>query len=150
MKSIFITIIIFPFLLFCSAQEKKELPKSSDEIIISDGWARPGKAGMMSAAYFKIINGTSSADTLFSVESDASTNTQIHLSFQNEDGLMSMEEQPYVVIPAQSEVEFKQGGLHVMIIQPTNDLLEGDSLSLKLFFNSMTKFDLKVPIRSFN
>ncbi|GAB5407668.1 MAG: hypothetical protein BalsKO_00330 [Balneolaceae bacterium] len=141
---------MFPFIVFCSAPEQKKQTEPSGKLTVSEGWARSGKVGMMSAAYFKILNGTSTADTLFSVQSDASTNTQIHLSFQNEEGLMSMEEQPFVAIPAQSEVEFKQGGLHIMIIQPTKDLMEGDSLTLSLNFGSYKGMVAKVPIRSFN
>jgi len=105
---------------------------------------------MMSAAYFKLNNGTTISDTLLSIESDVSSNTQIHLSFQNEEGLMSMEEQKYVLLSAQSKVEFKQGGLHVMIIQPDQDLIEGDSLSLKLHFSSSIELIAKIPIRSVN
>ena len=125
-------------------------PKSTNEITLSDGWARPGKAGMMSAAYFKINNGTAISDTLLSIESDASSNTQIHLSFKNEEGLMSMEEQKFILLPAQSEVVFKQGGLHVMIIQPDQDLQEGDSLSLKLHLSSSKELIAKIPIRGTN
>ncbi len=150
MKYSILFFLSIPLLLFCSTPEKLEVPKSTNEITLSDGWARPGKAGMMSAAYFKLYNGTAKSDTLLSIESDASSNTQIHLSFKNEEGLMSMDEQKFVLLPAQSELEFKQGGLHVMIIQPDQDLQEGDSLSLKLHLSSSKELIAKVPIRSVN
>lgn len=149
MKHLLLLFLIIPFFLFCSAPETKKKTISNKEIIVTDGWARPGKTGMMSAAYFKLINGTSTADTLLRIESNASPNTQIHRSFQTEDGLMGMEEQPFVLIPAQSEVEFKQGGLHVMIIQPEKDLIDGDSISLKLYLSSSKILDVNVPVKSF-
>jgi len=150
MKYSILFFLITPLLLFCSTPEKMNEPISTNEITLSEGWARPSKSGMMSAAYFKLNNGTTISDTLLSIESDVSSNTQIHLSFQNEEGLMSMEEQKYVLLSAQSKVEFKQGGLHVMIIQPDQDLIEGDSLSLKLHFSSSIELIAKIPIRSVN
>tara|TARA_R110000868_G_scaffold235273_8_gene489113 strand:+ start:21626 stop:22072 length:447 start_codon:yes stop_codon:yes gene_type:complete len=145
-----ITLFFFVSTLFIScSQPEKELPKSN-EIMLIDGWARPGKAGMMSAAYFKLKNNTGSPDTVLNILSDASKNTQMHLSFKTDDGLMSMKQQQFVAIPSKSEIEFKQGGLHVMIIQPDRDLVEGDSISLRLFLSSSKELVAKVPVKSVN
>jgi hypothetical protein len=128
-------------------QKTEQKPVDNKTIELTDGWARPGKAGMMSAAYFNIINNTNAPDTLLSVNSDASSNTQIHLSFENEEGLMAMEEQEFVVAPVGETVQFKQGGLHIMIIQPDKDLAEGDSVKLELTFSSGNIMQYSVPVR---
>ncbi|MAH86668.1 MAG: hypothetical protein CL668_05405 [Balneola sp.] len=111
------------------------MAKSEWNIAIKDAWARPTKAGMMSAAYFTIHNVGSVPDSLVQVSSNASKDVQIHLSYMN-DGIMVMEEQPFVAIQASEQIPFQPGGYHIMIIQPTNDMEEGDSISLSLYFKS--------------
>ena len=111
------------------------MAKSEWNIAIKDAWARPTKAGMMSAAYFTIHNVGSVPDSLVQVSSNASKDLQIHLSYMN-DGIMVMEEQPFVAIQASEQIPFQPGGYHIMIIQPTNDMEEGDSISLSLYFKS--------------
>ena len=111
------------------------MAKSEWNIAIEDAWARPTKAGMMSAAYFTMHNVGSVADSLVQVSSNASEDLQIHLSYMN-DGIMVMEEQPFVAIQASEQIPFQPGGYHIMIIQPTNDMEEGDSISLSLYFKS--------------
>ena len=104
-------------------------------ITLDSAWARPTKAGMMSAAYFKLQNNGSMPDSLVRVSSSASEDVQIHLSYEK-DEIMVMEEQPFVAIQPSEQILFQPGGYHIMIIQPTNDMNEGDSLSLSLYFNS--------------
>ena len=111
------------------------MAKSEWNIAIKDAWARPTKAGMMSAAYFTIHNVGSVPDSLVQVSSSASEDVQIHLSYMN-DGIMVMEEQPFVAIQASEQIPFQPGGYHIMIMQPTNDMEEGDSISLSLYFKS--------------
>ena len=111
------------------------MAKSEWNIAIKDAWARPTKAGMMSAAYFTMHNVGSLPDSLVQVSSSASQDVQIHLSYMN-DGIMVMEEQPFVAIQASEQIPFQPGGYHIMIIQPTNDMEEGDSISLSLYFKS--------------
>lgn len=111
------------------------MAKSEWNIAIEDAWARPTKAGMMSAAYFTMYNVGSVPDSLVQVSSNASKDVQIHLSYMN-DGIMVMEEQPFVAIQASEQIPFQPGGYHIMIIQPTMDMEEGDSISLSLYFKS--------------
>jgi len=104
-------------------------------IHVDGAWARPTKAGMMSAAYFKLQNYGYVPDSLIRVSSDASKDVQIHLSYIN-DGIMMMEEQQFVSIQPNEQISFAPGGYHIMIIQPTIDMNEGDSISFLLYFNS--------------
>ena len=111
------------------------MAKSEWNIAIEDAWARPTKAGMMSAAYFTMHNVGSVADSLVQVSSNASEDLQIHLSYMN-DGIMVMEEQPFVAIQASEQIPFQPAGYHIMIIQPTKDMEDGDKISLSLYFKS--------------
>ena len=91
-------------------------------ITLDSAWARIStKAGMMSAAYFKLQNNGSTPDSLVRVSSSASEDVQIHLSYEK-DEIMVMEEQPFVAIQPSEQILFQPGGYHIMIIQPTNDM----------------------------
>lgn len=150
MKKHSLIFLIGILLSSCSSKKEVEEPKNFETIEVTDGWARPSKSGMMSAAYFTLKNSTDYPDTLLSISSNASANTQMHESYETSDGLMGMKEQTFIPILAQSEVLFKQGGLHVMIIQPEEDLIEGDSIKLTLKFSSAIQLEVKVPIKSFD
>ncbi len=146
MKHLLISFALL-FLIFCT--EKTPEPQTKTGVItVEQGWARPTAQGLMSAAYFDLVNATSSNDTLISAQSPASDNVQIHETYETEDGLMGMREQPSVNLARESTTSFKQGGLHIMIIQPKVDLVEGDSLSLTLTFSSGLELETKVPIRN--
>ena len=149
MRTTFLLIITLCAFLSCGESPKTE-QVSTNKIEVVDGWARPGKAGMMSSAYFTIKNGTSEPDSLLSVTSSISSDAQIHESYATEDGLMGMRPQGLVPIPANSDVQFKQGGLHVMIIQPNLDLAEGDSVTLTLSFSSLLELNIKLPVKPTN
>ena len=95
--------------------------------------------GENGAAYFTIKNGTTSDETLLSVSSDIAQATEVHMSMADNNGVMSMKMQEIVEIPANSKVEFKTGGLHVVFVKLSRDLKVGDSISLVLNFKNAGK-----------
>ncbi|MCR9133581.1 MAG: copper chaperone PCu(A)C [bacterium] len=117
-------------------------------IEISDAWARPANAGMMTAAYFSITNNESYADTLLLVRYSNAADTQIHESFEAEGGMMGMRPVEGVAIPSGERVELKPGGIHIMIIRPEMNLAEGDTIGLELAFSSEEVRLIRVPVRS--
>ncbi|PKO18273.1 MAG: hypothetical protein CVU39_02205 [Chloroflexi bacterium HGW-Chloroflexi-10] len=123
-KTIFFIIFIFGILTGCGYKEPLD---------VQTPWARPALSGNNSAAYFIIINNTSENDTLIDAQSSIAEFTQIHMSIMK-DGNMMMQEQEEVEIPANSSVEFKPKGLHIMLINLNNEWKIGDEFELKLVF----------------
>ncbi len=119
---------------------------NSKEISIKSNWARPGIAGNTTAAYFVISNPLEDADRLLSAQSEVAEATEIHLSSMV-DGIMSMQEQEYVDIPARSEVKFKPNGYHIMFIGLKQDLVVGDQIELTLNFKKAGPITLTVAIQ---
>lgn len=120
---------------------------SSGELTIQDAWARPASAGENGAAYFVIENGTASDDTLLSVSSDIAEATEVHMSMMDGNGVMSMQMQEAVTIPANGKVEFKTGGLHVMFVGLNQDLKVGDTISLTLNFEKAGSLTIQAPVK---
>lgn len=145
---VFFTIL---FSLTGCSQEKDQGSSSqlADQtgINIEGAWARPGSEGRMSAAYFLISNFNDSDDVLLSVQSDVARNVEVHESYEREEGMMGMREVSELEIPGQSTVRFEQGGLHVMLIQLTSQLREGDTFELTLTFENQGEVTIEVPAR---
>jgi len=119
---------------------------SSGKLTVQDAWARPASAGENGAAYFIIENGTASDDTLLSVSSNIASATEVHMSMADGNGVMSMQMQEAVAVPAKGKVEFKAGGLHVMFVNLNRGLKVGDTITLTLNFKSAGSVVIEVPV----
>jgi copper(I)-binding protein len=120
---------------------------SGGEMTVTQGWARPAVTGQNGAVYFVINNKTGQDDTLLEVRGDVADAVEVHMSQMNETGVMSMERQVSASIPAGSSVEFKPGGLHVMLIGLKKDLQPGDTIDIALDFQNAGEVYLSVPVR---
>ena len=116
-------------------------------IHVEDPWARPGVEGRMSAAYFLVTNYGEEADTLLRAYSDVARQVEVHESYETDDGMMGMREVSQFPIPAGETVPFRQGGLHVMLIQLVRPLNVGDEIVLTLEFEHAGEITLDVPVR---
>jgi len=81
-----------------------------------------------------VENGTDTDDTLVSVSSPVAKTTTIHRTETDDAGRSTMTEQKDLPVPADSEVTFAPGGLHVMLTGITEDLQVGDEVALTLTF----------------
>ena len=68
------------------------------------------------------------------------------MSQMDSSGVMSMQPQQSVEIPASDTVEFKPGGLHVMLINLNQDLALGNTILLTLKFEKAGEITLEVPV----
>lgn len=135
------------FVLMLAALLVSACGATSRELAIQDAWARPTSAGENGAAYFMISNGTSVTDTLLSVSCDIATAAEVHMSMGDANGVMSMQMQEAVTIPAGESVDFKPGGLHVMLVNLTRDLKPGDTITLTLNFKETGNVVVEVQVK---
>jgi periplasmic copper chaperone A len=139
--------------LFLIAGCEAEQPRTDAEMIDGEGihiegtWARPASEGRMSAAYFLITNFEDEPDTLLSVQSDVARLVEIHESYEREEGMMGMREITELEIPARATVRLEQGGLHIMLIQVTRTLADGDTFELTLNFTGHGEKTIEIPVR---
>jgi copper(I)-binding protein len=136
---IFLILVLFtPLVVAC-------LP--GGEISIIDAWARPANQGDNSAVYFKINNPGPRTDSLLEARTEVAAQTELHKSEMDSQGVMSMHPQHQIDIPPDSQLEFAQGGLHVMLVDLQKDLRVGDTIELILRFQNFGEITLDVPIR---
>ncbi|MEP4890394.1 MAG: copper chaperone PCu(A)C [Aliiglaciecola sp.] len=83
------------------------------------------------AAYFTIHNSSDKDLVLVSASTDIAEKAELHAHVM-ENGMMSMQEQDQIRIPAGQTVSFKPGGLHVMIFGLKKPLAENQMVSITL------------------
>ncbi|MCS7084118.1 MAG: copper chaperone PCu(A)C [Aquificaceae bacterium] len=116
---------------------------AQQNIAVKNGWVREvPQASRATAAYMQIENKSSQADKLVSASSPAAAITEIH---ETVDGKMRKIQS--IDIPANSKVELKPGGLHIMLIDLKNPLKEGDKVDLTLRFEKAGEVKLQLPVK---
>ena len=107
-------------------------------------------AGMSPATaivYMTIANDGDTEDILIGGETDAATTVELHESVED-DGILHMDARPDgIAISAGAETAFDAGGLHVMLVGLTADLLPGGSYDLVLRFEQAGEVTVQVQIR---
>lgn len=117
-------------------------------IAIEGQWARPAQEGRMSAGYLLITNFEDNPDTLKGVSSGIAQLTEIHESYEREEGMIGMRERTEVIIPPKSTIRFEPGGLHIMFIQLTEALVTDEDFELTLHFANQGDVIVSMQVRS--
>ena len=66
----------------------------------------------------------------------------------NDDGVMRMRQVEAIDIPAGGVAELKPGGLHLMMIDLTRQLVEGETVEVTLEFETAGTVTLTLPIKA--
>ena len=129
----------------------------SAKIRVENAWAIPSAAsapshsGMSgdeksSAVYFVIINETNTPDALVGATSAVAMSAELNETLRVGD-VAKMVPVPRVEVPAQGRVEFKPGGLHVMLMGLMQELAVGKKIQVILRFEKSGAITLDVPIQ---
>ena len=97
------------------------------------------------AAYFRIENRGQASDRLVSVHSPIADRAEIH-THEMDGGVMTMRRVHWVEAPAQGEVTFGPGGLHVMLLGLKEPLVAGERYPLVLEFEKAGTIEVSVEI----
>lgn len=94
------------------------------------------------AAFFILSNPTAREACLRAGSSEVAERLEIHRHRHNNNGMMSMQREEQLCIPAGESVEFAPGGIHLMLISLHKPLRDGDQveLSLELLSGEMKTF----------
>jgi copper(I)-binding protein len=112
-----------------------------DTIKIKDVWMRPSSEKMATALYFVIENKSTTADTLFQVDSDLAERVEIHETY-SEGEMMGMRKVKMIVVEGKSSFEFKPGGYHVMLMKLKKDINDGDEENFVLHFKQAGEINI--------
>lgn len=101
---------------------------------VEGGWVREAPPGAMAlAAYGKVINVSGKVLQLTGVECDEFGMGMIHETVVK-DGMSSMHHHTGMMLTRGGKVEFKPGGMHIMLMKPKRKLKAGDEVVIRLQF----------------
>jgi copper(I)-binding protein len=134
---------IIPFICLASLSARAQ-------IVVNQGWVRGVVPGQKSAAAFMFV--TSGSDAwMIGASSPVARSAEIH-NMKFEGGIMKMRAVDKLPLRAGKTIEFTPGGLHIMLVDVTRPLKEGDMVPVTLQFEDRTgrkwPFDVKLPVKA--
>ncbi|MEZ2722191.1 copper chaperone PCu(A)C [Paenalcaligenes hominis] len=112
-------------------------------------WVRLLPPTVPSAGYFVIHNDSNEELELVAGATPSYGHVMLHETIE-ENGMAKMVMADKMVIPAQSMVEFKPGGLHAMFEQPTQALTQGQTMDMELLFSNQKKVAMSCKVNPAN
>ena len=117
------------------------------ELDIHDAWIKNlPPAVPVRAGYMTIRNTQANAVSIIAIRSDAFTSVEIHRTI-SEDGMMRMEPVPTLVIEPNSSVQLAPGGLHLMMMNPTEATRPGDVLQIVIELDDGSTQSLNMTVK---
>jgi copper(I)-binding protein len=107
------------------------------KIEVLQPWSRPAVAGTTGIGYM-ILSNHGAADALEKVESPLAARVEMHSSTMS-GGIMTMQREDRVPVPAGGRTIFGPGAYHLMLIGLTRTLKAGDQAPVTLSFASGEK-----------
>ena len=105
-------------------------PIASAELDVRDPWIKNLPASVpVRAGYMTIHNPQSKAVSIVSLRSNAFASIEIHQTIE-QDGMMRMEQVRSLNIESNSSVQLAPGGLHLMMMNPSEPTQPGDLLEI--------------------
>jgi copper(I)-binding protein len=138
LKNLFFVTLLFASSLFAS------------DIVITNAYVRAVPPNLSnSASFMKITNSSNKTISLLSVNSNIAENIELHEHVMS-NGMMKMQQIPSIKVPANSTIELKPGGLHVMLIGLNKKLKMGEKVDSFTFnFSDKTSMTIKdIPVKS--
>ncbi|MEL6525434.1 MAG: copper chaperone PCu(A)C, partial [Chloroflexota bacterium] len=125
------------------------MPEDMGDMDMSDDEMGDMEMGMsaVSGAYVTITNNRLEDITLVSATAENVGMIEIHETVVDDNDMASMQEiEGGLLVPAESTVEMRPGGLHLMLMQLQSDLVEGETVAITLTFADNTSIVVDAPI----
>lgn len=148
---------IIPFILaFLScatislADAKNSVSSSAPvKLEITDAWARSSLAPSTNSAAYMVFknNDTQDYEIISATAILTAIRTELHESYVDDQQISRMRAVDKIVIPAQSQIELKPGGTHIMLMGLKQDLKPGDKFIIKIKINNFGIKDVEVTVK---
>ena len=116
------------------------------EVAVSDAWVRGTVAGQKATGAFMRLTATTDV-TLVDAASSAAKIVEVH-EMKQEGGVMKMSAVPRLPLPAGKAVLLQPGGYHVMLMDLTQPLKDGDTVPITLTFEDKNGAKQTVTVKA--
>ncbi len=142
------TIFLLAFLTGCSSS-------GSPEITIENAWSWPveamqddeGSSHSTGVVYLTIFNKGGAADRLTAIQTEVAEVVEFHETRKDGDMMTMQRVDGAIEIPADGQVTFKPGGLHIMLIGLKQSLNPGDRFEMSLEFEQSGEVKVESEVR---
>ncbi|BBP45664.1 hypothetical protein THMIRHAS_10370 [Thiosulfatimonas sediminis] len=135
--------------LICSLTSLHAWAAQADHIKVENPFAREvPPTAPASASFMTLTNDSAQEIKLVQAYSDVAKTIELH-THTNDDGVMRMRKIDAITIPANTTVELKPGGLHIMLIGPFNPIKVGQTVEVNLEFVDGSRKMVTMPVKSF-
>ena len=114
------------------------------DLTVDEVWAR-ASAGGNGAVFMTLVNSGAADDQLVAASTPAAAAADLHMNMEM-NGVMSMHKIPAINVGAGKSFELAPGGYHVMLMNLTAPLKEGDHFPLTLTFAKAGNITVQVPV----
>jgi copper(I)-binding protein len=123
------------------------LPALAAGLTVTNAWSRStppvAKVGVV---YFTLTNDTGKSDRLLKLSASVAEKVEVHRT-EVQDGIARMREVVVLHVDAGQTLEFKPGGMHVMLMGLRKPLVAGTAYELDLLFEVAGARKVKVLVR---
>jgi copper(I)-binding protein len=114
---------------------------------IDDAWiAEAPPVSKVLAAYMEIENESSQDRQAVALQCEAFERAEFHRSIEK-DGIARMEHLDVLEIAANSELELKPGGYHIMLFNPARPMRAGDRTACNMAFDNGASLRFELEVR---
>jgi len=114
-------------------------------VTVRDAWARATPPGAVVAAVYLTIVGGSRADRLLGAHTSRAGMTELH-AVTHESGMIRMRPSDGVDVAAHGKVMLAPEGLHLMLMNLPQPLVQGESFEVQLHFAQAGIVDVPVQV----
>lgn len=120
---------------------------TNENFVFSNAYARSTAPMAMAGVAYITIESRGEADRLLGFATPACNRPELHTHI-DDNGVMRMRQVDAIDVPAGGVVELKPGGLHLMMIDLNQQLVEGESVEVTLQFEKAGEITLTLPIQA--
>ena len=128
----------------CRAQDAPAVADAPG-LVLRDGVVVEPVTGDVAAGYVTVTNRTPLPDTLLEVLTPIAASAEVHAQVEA-GGMVHMEHQHHLVIPAGGEVVLAPGGLHLMLQELNATIAAGDTVAVTFRFARAGDLRAEFPV----
>lgn len=122
------------------------------QVTVKDAWVRATVPQQKATGAFMQLQSAKDS-RLVSASSPLTPNVEVH-EMAMQENVMKMRQVPAIELPAGKAVDLKPGGYHIMLMNLTQTVKEGETVPLTLVFEGKDgqheTVDVKAPVRPLN
>jgi copper(I)-binding protein len=126
-----------------------EVAAETDSLAIYEPFI-PAPPADIAALYFAMVDRDGEGDRLLGVTAEAAAMTHLHSTVTEGDSSRMVPVEGGIVLPPNGMTALEPGGLHVMLMNLENPLVDGDTITVTLQFERAGAVTIEVPVVTYS